>query len=99
MSLELVQHQQVIGLNDEAVELWILYRRTYFGKKFTSLALQMATTKMLQWSEEDQMRLVMLAIEGEWTTLYWKEPQKAPQGISTRDTDIRDDLTDTSWAK
>ena len=98
MALTLVQQQIEIGIDQEAVDLWVLYRSKHTRKPVNEMAMTMILNKMRRWPEEDHMRLVQLGIECGWTSLNWRDRPKEPNGISTRDSDIRDDLTDTSWA-
>lgn len=55
----------------------------------------MVEKKLSQWSYPEQMRLVELAIENNWRSIYYKEPQIQ---VTSRQTSLQDDLTDTSWA-
>ena len=93
--LQLV-HQAQIGLNQEALDEWIEYRREDSKKPMSQRAVDKVIKKLLQWSEADQQRIVDEAIEHEWTGLHWVDPPK--QQGSTRNTSLADDLTDTSWA-
>ena len=90
--------QIVIGLNEEALEEWIAYRKEDLGKPMTPRAVKMVKKKLLQWTEAEQMRMVEHAIEQNWRGIYWVEPPKGQQGVSTRDTNIYDELNDRSWA-
>lgn len=92
--LQLVQQQQ-IGLNQEALDEWMDYRAEDLKKPMTPRAIKMVTKKLLQWSEQEQERLIENAIENNWRGIYWVDP---PKQQTTRQTDIVDDLTDTSWA-
>lgn len=95
MGLELVQQQTTIGLNQEALDEWIEYRREDKKKPMTQRAIDKVVKKLLQWSEEDQQRIVDEAIEHEWTGLHWVDP---PKQQTTRQTSLQDDLNDKSWA-
>jgi len=95
MKLELVQ--RVIGVNQESLDEWIEYRAETH-KKMSSLAIKKLTTKLLQWDEETQQRLIDHAIEMDWKGVYWVDPPRA-QGTSTKSTSLRQDLEDTSWAR
>lgn len=94
MTLALVTHTQ-IGLNQDALDEWIAYRAEDLKKPMTARAIKMVEKKLKQYSEAEQMRLVEHAIEMNWRGIYYVEPQKQ---ASTRNTSLRDDLTDTSWA-
>jgi len=94
--MKLVVQQITIGLNQDALDEWIEYRRKYSKKPMSQPAVDKAVKKLLQWSEAEQQRMVDEAIEHEWTGLHYVEP---PKRKSTRSTDIMDDLTDTSWAR
>jgi len=96
MLVELVQHQRLTGLNTEYLDEWIAYRNEDLKKPMTPRAIKMLTKKLLQWSEEEQERLICNAIEMNWRGVHYVDP---PKSASTRQTSIRDDLTDTSWAR
>jgi hypothetical protein len=85
-------------INQEALEEWQAYRAEDLKKPMTPRAIKMLTKKLMQWSPAEQMRLVENAIEMNWHGIHWVEPPKVPRGTSTRERDIMDDLTDTSWA-
>lgn len=93
--IKLVQQQQM-GLNQEALDEWIEYRREDLKKPMTQRAIDKTVKKLLQWSEADQQRIVDEAIEREWTGLHWVEPPKVQ---SSRSVPIETELTDTSWAR
>ena len=95
MALALVSRQAVIGLNQEALEEWLAYRAEDLKKPMTPRAIKMVERKLLQWSEQEQMRMVEAAIENNWRGIYWVEP---PKQRTTRQTSLHDDLSDTSWA-
>lgn len=92
--LQLVQ-QQAIGLNQEALDEWIAYRREDCKKPMSQRAIDRVVKKLLKYSEAEQARLIDNAIEMEWKGIYWVEPE---QKVSTRQTSIKQDLSDTSWA-
>jgi hypothetical protein len=94
--MELVAHEITIGLNQEAIEEWAAYREEDLGKPLTPRARRMVEKKLLQWSESEQMRMVEAAIENNWRGIHYVEP---PRQQSTKQSTIRDDLTDTSWAR
>ena len=87
---------ELIGINQEYLNEWIAYRNEDLKKPMTPRAIKMLTKKLLQWSEQEQERLICHAIEMNWMGIYYVEP---PKSASTRQTSIRDDLTDTSWAR
>ena len=93
--LELVEHQAVIGLNQDALDEWIAYRKEDLKKPMTPRAIKMVQKKLLQYPEDEQQRLVEHAIEMNWQGIYYVEP---PRQATTRQTRLIDDLTDTSWA-
>jgi hypothetical protein len=95
MGLELVQQQQTIGLNQDAIDEWVAYRAEDLKKPMTPRAIRMVEKKLLQWSEPEQMRMVEAAIENNWRGIYWVEPSKQ---ATTRQTSLEQDLRDTSWA-
>jgi len=94
--LAVVEKQQTIGLNQDAIDEWVAYRAEDLKKPMTPRAIRMVEKKLLQWSEPEQMRMVEAAIENNWRGIYWVEP---PKQATTRQTSIVDDLTDMSWAK
>lgn len=85
--------QQVMGLNEEALEEWIAYRREDCKKPMSQRAVDRVIKKLLKYSEDEQARLIDHAIEHEWQGIYWVEPQ----GQTTRNRTLTQDLTDTSW--
>jgi len=87
---------ELIGINQEYLDEWIAYRNEDLKKPMTPRAIKMLTKKLIQWSEQEQERLICHAIEMNWMGIYYVEP---PKSASTRQTSIRDDLTDTSWAR
>ena len=95
MSLRVVQ-QQVIGLNQAALDEWIAYRREDCKKPMNQRAVDRVIKKLLRYSEEEQERLIDHAIEMEWQGIYYVEPQRVQD---SRSSSIADDLNDTSWAK
>lgn len=98
MGLKLIQ-QTVMGLNQQALDEWIEYRRKYSKKAMSQPAVDKVINKLLQWSESEQQRMVDEAIEHEWTGLHYVEPPKEASGRNTRDMSIEECLFDTSWAK
>ena len=95
MALALVDNQITIGINEAALEEWMAYREEDLKKPMTPRAVKMVRKKLLQWSELEQERLIEHAIEHNWRGIYWVD---APKQATTRQSDIYDDLTDTSWA-
>lgn len=89
--------QDDIGLNAEALEEWIEWRRS-LGKAMTDLAVKKCRNKLLKYSLEHQQFLVDHAIEMEWKGLYHVDMPKKRED-STRMRTLADDLNDTSWAK
>lgn len=94
MALALVQ-QETIGINQEALQEWLDYRAEDLKKPMTPRAIKMVQKKLLQWSEEEQDRLVCNAIEMNWRGVHWVDP---PKQNTTRQSTLQDDLSDTSWA-
>jgi hypothetical protein len=94
--LKLIQQTQ-IGLNQEALDEWVEYRRKWNKKPMSQPALDKAINKLLSFgSESEQQRMVDEAIEHEWTGLYYVKP---PQQASSRHTSLSDDLNDRSWSR
>lgn len=94
MQLRIVQESQS-GLNQEALDEWLAYRAEDLKKPMTPRAIKMVKKKLMQWSLDEQMRMVESAIESNWRGIYYVEP---PKQQSSRQTSLVDDLTDTSWA-
>jgi hypothetical protein len=92
MKLQLVQ-QTTIGLNAEALEEWIEYRKEK-GKPLSALALRKCERFLLKYSESHQQHIIDSAIMNDWRGLH---PVEEPKQES-RKSSIRDDLVDTSWA-
>jgi hypothetical protein len=85
MALALVQ-QTTIGLNQEALDDWIEYRKTEH-KPLSQTAINRVIKKLLRYPEDHQMLLVDHAIEHDWKGIYHVEPPKTKPQISG----------DTSW--
>lgn len=94
MQLRIVPESQS-GLNQEALDEWLAYRAEDLKKPMTPRAIKMVKKKLMQWSLDEQMRMVESAIESNWRGIYYVEP---PKQQSSRQTSLVDDLTDTSWA-
>ena len=94
MALQIVQ-QHVMGLNQQALDEWIEYRREDSKKPMSQRAVDKVVKKLLQWPDTEQQRLVDEAIEHEWTGIHYVEPVKVQ---TTRQTTLHDDLTSTDWA-
>lgn len=97
MTLKLVQHQQIeIGINQQWLDEWIAYRGEDKKKPMTPRAIKMTTRWLLAYDEQEQERLISHAIMNNWEGLHYVEP---PKQQTTRQSTLRDDLTDTSWAR
>jgi len=94
MELRLVAQQQ-LGINQAWLDEWIAYRAEDKKKPMTPRAVKMTTKWLLNYSEQEQERLIQHAIMNNWEGLHYVEP---PKVATTRKTSLRDDLTDTSWA-
>ena len=86
--------QIVIGVNEEALQEWIEYRKEK-GKPLSNLALKKTQNIMVRFDETQQQHMVDAAIMNDWQGLHAVE---APKVQTTRQTSIRDYLLDTSWA-
>lgn len=86
--------QIVIGVNEEALQEWIEYRKEK-GKPLSSLALKKTQNIMVRFDEVQQQHMVDAAIMNDWQGLHAVE---APKEFSSRLTTLLQDLTDTSWA-
>ena len=86
--------QITIGINQEALQEWIEYRRDK-GKPLSALALKKTQNMMLRYDEAQQQRMVDAAIMNDWQGLHAVDP---PKQQTTRHTSLLDDLTDTTWA-
>jgi len=86
--------QIVIGVNEEALQEWIEYRKEK-KKPLSSLALKKTQNIMVRFDEAQQQHMVDAAIMNDWQGLHAVE---APKEFSSRQTTLLQDLTDTSWA-
>ncbi len=94
MNLKLVDQQQTIGLNEQAMQEWREYR-DQMGKPLTPLAEKKTINKLLRHPEPHQQFLVDTAIERDWRGIYEIDP---PKQNTTRESDWKQELVDTSWA-
>ena len=95
MALALVgETQQIIGLNEEAIEEWKEYR-VEKKKPLSALALKKSQNLLLKFGYDHQQHIVDTAIMNDWQGLH---PVEMPRQISTKSTSLADDLNDTSWA-
>ena len=94
MTLALVNETTIIGINQEALEEWAEYRQEK-KKPLSKLALKKTTNLMLKHGLEQQQLMVDTAIMNDWQGLHQVDP---PKRISTKQTSLMEDLTDTSWA-
>jgi len=93
--LKLVREaQQIIGLNEEAIEEWKEYR-VEKKKPLSALALKKSQNLLLKFGYDHQQHIVDTAIMNDWQGLH---PVEMPRQISTKSTSLADDLNDTSWA-
>jgi len=86
--------QIVIGVNEEALQEWIEYRKEK-GKPLSNLALKKTQNIMVRFDEAQQQHMVDAAIMNDWQGLH---PIDEPKQQATRHTSLLQDLTDTSWA-
>ncbi len=93
MKLSLVQ--TVIGINQQYLEEWIAYRSEDKKKPMTPRAIKMVTKWLLNYTEQEQERLICHAIMNNWEGLHYVEP---PKQQSSRQSNIYDELNDRSWA-
>jgi hypothetical protein len=89
--LKLVEPDE--GLNQEALAEFI-EDRAFRKKPMSPLAIKKAGNLLRKYPLAHQQLMVDTAIIAGWRGLF---PVDAPKE-STRDRDIRQDLTDTSWA-
>jgi hypothetical protein len=96
MDLQLVSPHPTTIINDEALEEWQEYR-TEKKKPLSALALKKSKNLLLKFGFAHQAHIVDTAIMNDWQGLH---PVEMPRITTspTRNTDIRDDLNDTSWA-
>ena len=95
MALAIVgERQTIIGLNEEALEEWIEYRKEK-KKPLSPLALKKTQNLMLKHGYEQSQHMVDAAILNDWQGLHPVDP---PKILSTKQTSLQDDLNDTSWA-
>ena len=64
-------------------------------KPLSPLALKKTQNLMLKYGYEQSQHMVDAAILNDWQGLHPVDP---PKQISTKQTSLHDDLTDTSWA-
>ena len=91
--LKLVQ-QQIIGLNQDAVDEWSEYRQEK-KKPLSALAMKKVIKFLLKYDEGHQQALVDAAIMNDWQGLHDIEIKKQ----TSRESTLHDDLNDTSWAR
>lgn len=86
--------QIVIGINEDALQEWIEYRKEK-GRPLSGIALKKTQNIMLKFDEAQQQLMVDTAIMNDWQGLHAVD---APKQQTTRHTSLLDDLTDTTWA-
>ena len=96
MTIELVQ-EMPIGLNVEALEDWIEHRKEQ-GRPMTNTAIKRLRNRLMQYPEDIQERAVELAMVAGWQGVF-PEKEVTESRVSTRETSLRDELTDRSWSK
>lgn len=94
MTLELVQQQTIIGLNEEALQEWVEYRE-FKKKPLSPIALKKTENLMLKFDERQQQHMVDTAIMNDWQGLHPVDP---PKDETTKQRTLEQDLTDRSWA-
>jgi hypothetical protein len=94
MALALVADQIIIGLNQRAIEEWQEYREEK-EKPLSRLALTKSKNFLLKYPEDQQSYLVDTAIMNDWQGLHHID---MPKKNTSRQSDIYQELTDTSWA-
>jgi len=93
MALELVQ-QQDIDINQTALDEFIEHRKE-LKKPMTPLAIKKAANILIKFPPDHQQYMVDTAIISGWRGLFPVDP---PRQMSTKQTTLQQDLTDTSWA-
>ena len=91
-----MQQIMALGINEEALGEWIEYREDK-KKPLSNLALKKTQNILAKYDYEQQQRMVDAAIMNDWQGLHPVDRPKE-QATSTRHTDIRHELIDTSWA-
>lgn len=94
MALRMIQ--QEIGVNQDWLDEWIAYRKEDKGKPLTPRALKMTIKWLKKYSEQEQQRLICVAIMNCWEGLHYVEP---PKQNEARNRDLATMLTDTRWAE
>ena len=94
--MELAAIQTDIGINQEALEEWVEYRKAK-KKPLSSLALKKTLTLLSRHGHSSQQCMVDTAIMNDWQGLHPVE-EKQNSITSTRNQSLTDDLNDTSWA-
>ena len=95
--LAVVEKQQIIGLNQDAIDEWVAYRAEDLKKPMTPRAIKMTQKWLLAYPEEEQERLISHAIRNNWEGLHYVPPPKQT-ATSTRSRSLEQDLMDTSWS-
>ena len=84
-------------VNQAAWSEWIEYRKQS-KKKMTPATVTKQTMFLAQYDKVIQAIIINQSIQNGWAGLF--EPKEKTNGAaSTRKTSLRDDLTDTSWAR
>ena len=86
------------GINQAALNEFIEYRAEEFKKPMSDRAIVKAKNILLKYPSAHQQHLVDVAILYGWIGLFHRDMPQEPSSTSSRNTDIRDDLTDRSWA-
>ena len=94
MTIQLVQTGSENNINYEALEEFKEHREE-IKKPMTPLAIKKAIKTLAPFSYEQQQYMVDRAILSGWRGLFPVDPPKA---TSTKQTSLKDDLNDTSWA-
>ena len=86
--------QQDIDINQTALDEFIEHR-IELRKPMTPLAIKKACNILKQFPLDHQQYMVDSAILSGWRAIWPVDP---PRQVSTKQTTLQQDLTDTSWA-
>ena len=92
---------EVYPLNDEAWQEWVEYRKLELRKKIGPIAQRKQTAFLCGFPPPTQQTIIDQSIMNSWQGLFPPKNQRnqvVPHGTSTRQSNIMDELTDTSWA-
>jgi hypothetical protein len=96
MELVTSGQQPITNINMEALEEWIEYR-VEKKKPLSPLALKKTQNLLKKFGCAHQQHIVDVAIQNDWVGIH-PVPLPRPITMTTKQTTLHEDLTDTSWA-